>query len=107
MKDTNYIKEELVMKKLTLFILLLIAILPLFPDPLLAEKQKDTSVSVLNETYFVVVQSRGTDDSSVLLYKVYDGKLYLQDALVIDGEFADISRPVIRVLRPSQYSPRN
>jgi len=55
------------MKKLTLFILLLIATLSLFPDPLLAEKQKDNSVGVLSETYFVVVQSRGTDDSSVML----------------------------------------
>jgi hypothetical protein len=95
------------MKKLTLFILLLITTLSLFPYPLFAEKQKDTSVGVLSETYFVVVQSRGTDDSSVVLYKIYDGKLYLQDALVIDGEFADISRPTIRVLRPSQYSPGN
>ena len=95
------------MKKLTLFILLLSATLSIFPHPLLAEKQKETSVGVLNETYFVVVQSRGTDDSSVVLYKVYDGRLYLQDALVIDGEFADISRPTIRVLRPSQYSPGN
>ena len=93
------------MKKLTLFVLLLTATLSLFPHPLLAEKQKDVSIGVISETYFVVVQSRDTDDSSVVLYKIYDGKLHLQDALVIDGEFADISRPTIRVLRPSQYSP--
>ena len=105
MEDKNQTQEELTMKKLILCIFLLIATVFLFPLPLLAEKQKDTSVGVLSETHFVVVQSRGIDDSSVVLYKISDGKLYLQDALVIDGEFADISRPTIRVLRPSPYSP--
>jgi hypothetical protein len=95
------------MKKMIVFVLLTVTVIFLSADPLLAQKQKDTSVGVLSETYFVVVQSRGADDSSVLLYRVYDGKMYLQDALVVDGEFADISRPTIRVLRPSQYSPGN
>ncbi|UCG20589.1 MAG: hypothetical protein JSU80_12850 [Deltaproteobacteria bacterium] len=95
------------MKKMIVFVLLIVTVIFLFASPLLAQKQKDTSVGVLSETYFVVVQSRGADDSSVLLYRVYDGKMYLQDALVVDGEFADISRPTIRVLRPSQYSPGN
>ncbi len=95
------------MRKLIVLVMFTVAVLFLSADPLLAEKQKATTVSVLNPTSFVVVQSRGADNSSVLLYKVDDGKLHLLDALVVDGDFTDISRPTLRVLRATQYSPRN
>jgi hypothetical protein len=95
------------MKKLILLVLLAITILSFSADPLFAEKKKEISVGVLNPTSFVVVQSRGADNSSVLLYQIYDGKLNLMDILVIDGDFGDVSRPTVRVLRATQHSPRN
>ena len=94
------------MKKMIVFVLLAVMVIFLSADPLLAEKKKEISVGVLDPTSFVVVQDRGADNSSVLLYRVYGEKLQLLDALVVDGDFSDISRPTVRVLRPSQYSPR-
>jgi hypothetical protein len=93
------------MKRMIVFVFLIVTVIVLSANPLLAEKQKEISIGVLNPTSFVVVQGRGADNSSVLLYRVYDDKLQLLDALVIDGDFTDISRPTVRVLRPSQYSP--
>jgi len=94
------------MKKMIVFVLLAVTVIFLSADPLLAEKKKEISVGVLNPASFLVVQDRGADNSSVLLYRIFDGKLQLIDALVVDGDFSDVSRPTIRVLRPSQYSPR-
>lgn len=95
------------MKKLIVFFLLVNTVILLSANSLLAERKEEANVGVLNPTSFVVVQSRGADNSSVLLYKVYDGKLHLLDALVVDGDFTDVSRPTVRVLRATQYSPRN
>ena len=95
------------MKKMIVFVLLTVTVIFLSANPLLAEKKKEISIGVLNATSFVVVQERGADNSSVLLYRVYGEKLQLLDVLVVDGDFTDVSRPTIRVLRPSQYSPRN
>jgi hypothetical protein len=102
---TFRIREEATMKKMIVFVLVTVTVIFLFADPLLAQKQKEVSIGVLNPTSFVVVQDRGADNSSVLLYRVYDEKLQLVDVLVVDGDFADVSRPTVRVLRPSQYSP--
>ena len=95
------------MKKMIVFVLLTVTVILLYGEPLLAETKKQLSVGVLNPTTFVVVQNRGADNSSVMLYMVYDGKLQLLDVLAVDGDFADVSRPTVRVLRASQYSPRN
>ena len=65
--------------------------------------QGKASIAALDETTFVVVTGRGADNSSVLLYKVVDGKLQFLDALVVDGNFGDVSRPTVRVLRASQH----
>ena len=94
------------MRKFLIMILLIVAGLCLFSKPLLAQTKKQTRVVVLSEKSFVVVQGRGADNSSIQLYRVHGEKLQLLDALVVDGEFADVSRPTIRVLRATQYTPR-
>ena len=88
------------MKRAILAILIVLCGILISASPLLGKEKPETNVSVLDPDSFVVVQSRGPDSSSVLLYKVADGKLYLEDALVVDGNFTDISRPTVRVLRP-------
>ena len=95
------------MKKMIVIVLIAVTGICLSADPVLAQKQKEVSIGVLSPTSFVVVQDRGADNSSVLLYRVYDEKLQLVDVLLVDGDFADVSRPTVKVLRASQYSPRN
>jgi hypothetical protein len=87
------------MKKLILSIFIFIGVWLLVAWPLLAKDLSEIKLGVLNESTFVVVQARGSDDSNVLLYRVLNGKLQLVDTLVVDGDFTDISRPTVRVLR--------
>jgi hypothetical protein len=92
-------QERLVMKKVILLIVLFTAGSLLAAGPLWATDNAKVKVGVLDESTFVVIQGRGSDDSNVLLYKVFDGKLHLIDTLVVDGDFTDVSRPTVRVLR--------
>ena len=87
------------MNRRTLVVLAALGGLLFSNQPLSALEKQNTNVGVLSETIFVVVQDRGADKASVLLYRVYDGKLQLMDALAVDGDYADVSRPTVRVLR--------
>jgi hypothetical protein len=62
-----------------------------------ANAQDQGTVGVFDKDSFVVVNDRGNDDSSVLLYKVVKGRLKLVHALLVDGDFSDVSRPSVRV----------
>ena len=65
------------MKKLILSMLFFLAGSLLVAGPLWAMDKGKVKVGVLDESTFVVVQGRGSDNSNVLLYKVFDGKLHL------------------------------
>lgn len=91
------------MKKIMFTILCAAGAILLFRvAPLQALEAGEAEVGVLSETSFVVVEDRGADDSSVMLYRVVDGTLELLDVLVVDGDFTDVSRPTVRIPRAAK-----
>jgi hypothetical protein len=91
----EFLVEEESMKKIAL-ILSLVASLFLV-NPLFARDYEKSDLVSLDESSFVVVRDRGNDDTSVMLYRVIDGKLQLVDVLLVDGDFSNVNRPIVKI----------